>query len=72
MAHQVEFVLPRRTLGKENVRFSVSQDGTKLGELLVSRGAVVWYPGNAKLGYKLGWTRFDGVMRVEGRHGRFT
>ena len=37
--------------------------------LKVSKGAVVWWPGNAKLGYKMTWARFDQAMR-EGHRGR--
>ncbi len=70
MAHEVRFELPRRALGKENLVFEVDEDGERLGTLLISKGAVVWYPGRAKKGYKLSWTRFDEAMR-RGRRGPF-
>jgi hypothetical protein len=68
--HDVSFQIPMRSLGKEDVVFRVMADDELLGTLKVSKGAVVWWPGNAKLGYKLDWTRFDQAMRVghRGRH----
>ena len=67
--HEVRFVLPWRKLGKEDVVFRVDQDGELLGTLKVSKGAVVWWPGRAKLGYKMSWERFGIAMR-DGRKGR--
>lgn len=67
--HEVRFVLPWRRLGKEDVIFRVEQDGELLGTLKVSKGAVVWWPGRAKLGFKMSWERFDRAMR-EGQRGR--
>jgi hypothetical protein len=46
--HRVSFQLPERKLGKSNIEFIVTVDGTKLGELWVSRGAVVWKPQRSK------------------------
>ena len=68
--HEVRFVLPWRRLGKEDVIFRVVQDDELLGTLKVSQGAVVWWPGKAKLGYKMTWERFDQMMRggTRGRH----
>lgn len=68
--HEVRFTVPWRVLGKENVEFQVMQEGVRLGTLKISKGAVVWYPGNAKLGYKVGWERFDQLLR-QGRRGPF-
>jgi hypothetical protein len=67
--HNVSFQIPMRSLGKEDVVFRVMADDELLGTLKVSKGAVVWWPGNAKLGYKMGWARFDQMMR-EGHRGR--
>lgn len=68
--HSVNFTLPWRPLGKEDALFRVIADGDLLGTLKVSKGAVVWWPGNAKLGYKMTWERFDRAMREEGWRGR--
>ena len=67
--HDVTFQIPWRSLGKEDVVFRVLADDELLGTLKVSKGAVVWWPGNAKLGYKMSWARFDQAMR-EGHRGR--
>lgn len=70
MAHDVRFQVPWRGLGKEDVVFRVHRDDELLGTLKVSKGAIVWWPGKAKLGYKMRWERFDQVMRqgTRGRH----
>ena len=59
MAHYVTFDLPKRELGKSDVRFTVKQDGQEFGELEVSRGAVVWYPKGLQYGHKLSWSELD-------------
>lgn len=69
--HSVRFQVPWRSLGKEDVVFQVFIEGEELfGTLKVSKGAVVWWPGKAKLGYKMRWERFDQTMRAghRGRH----
>jgi hypothetical protein len=69
--HWVSFQVPWRNLGKEDVVFKVEiEDEELLGTLKVSKGAVVWWPGKAKLGYKMTWERFDQAMRegLRGRH----
>ncbi|MBI4729318.1 MAG: hypothetical protein HY775_07410 [Acidobacteria bacterium] len=70
MAHEVRFLLPRRALGKENIVIEVDQEGERLGTLKISKGAVVWYPGHKKLGFKMRWARFDQAMRA-GTRGDF-
>lgn len=72
MAHQVSFELPRRTLGREDVIFEVREDGELLGELKVSKGAIVWRPGWGKLSYRLSWDRFDRLMSEQGRRGPYS
>lgn len=71
MAHEVRFILPWRRLGKEDLVFEVREEGELVGTLAISKGAVVWWPGRKKLGYKMGWERFDRAMRA-GTRGRFT
>jgi len=68
--HDVRFQVPWRGLGKEDVVFQVVENDELLGTLKVSKGAVVWWPGKAKLGYKMTWDRFDLAMRqgYRGRH----
>lgn len=77
--HEVAFKIPWRSLGKEDVVFRIRQElrqgrrATRetFGELKISKGAVVWRPGNKKLAYHLSWERFDRAMRDAGRRGEF-
>jgi len=68
--HDVTFELPKGYVGYADVLIKVREDGDLLGTLKISQGAVVWRPGNAKLGYRMGWERFDAAMRG-GTRGRF-
>ena len=70
MAHEVSFEIPKRDLGKSDVEFHVKKDGEKLGTLAVSKGAVVWFPKDHTIGYKLSWSWFDTLMRERGAKGR--
>ncbi len=63
MAHNVEFSIPSRKLGRSDVEFRVKQDGQLLGTLKVSRGSLVWFPSNTTYGYKATWERFDDLMK---------
>jgi len=63
MKHDVNFTLPMRALGKADIEFQVWGDGTKLGTLRVSKGALVWFPKDHKKGHKISWGSFDTLMR---------
>lgn len=65
--HDVTLTIPERALGKADLEFKVKRDGEMVGRLKVSNGTVVWVPRNAKYGYKLGWARFDDLLRKEGQ-----
>ena len=63
----VEMELPKGlVIGMADARFRVSNDDGIIGELQVSKGAVVWFPRDAKKGYKLDWFRFNTLMREKG------
>lgn len=66
MAHDVEFSIPTRSLGRADVEFNVKKDGAKLGTLKVSRGSLVWFPTDTSYGYKLDWSSFDRLMQQQG------
>jgi hypothetical protein len=68
--HRVTFTLPERRLGNSDIVFTVHSDDERLGELAVSKGALLWRPANKKLGYVLGWDRFDDLAREFGRRER--
>lgn len=59
MSHKVSFSIPRRDLGVADVSFDVTQDGAKFGTLQISRGSLVWYPKDKKIGHKMSWAQFD-------------
>jgi hypothetical protein len=59
MVHRVAFSIPERDLGVADVKFNVMQDGAKFGTLEVSRGSVVWYPRDKKVGHRLTWIQVD-------------
>ena len=67
MAHKVTFSVPERALGREDIEFVVMRGGVRFGTLLVSKGAVEWRPTNKVYRQRLGWERFDQVMRESGR-----
>ena len=67
MTHKVTFTLPDRDLGKADIQFLVKSNREVLGKLLVSKGAVVWRPKSKKSGKKLGWRKFDEMMKQEGK-----
>jgi hypothetical protein len=62
-AHEVSFSVPSRRLGQEDIKFVVSVAGVRWGVLAVSKGALVWFARGKKDGYKLGWRKFDQVMK---------
>lgn len=53
-------------IGLSDACFRVRGDDGMIGELQVSKGSVVWFPSDAKKGFKLGWFRFDKLMQDEG------
>lgn len=65
--HKVRFNLPSRPLSHADVIFSVREDGEKFGELRISQGALVWFPRNKKIGYRLSWKKLDELFQSEGR-----
>ena len=67
MAYKVSFQAPPRDLGRADTSFFVHQDGSLLGELLVSKGALEWRPSNSRHSYKFPWVKFDEVAQKNGR-----
>ncbi len=62
-SHRVTFNIPERELGRADIEFRVQRNGSLLGTLKISRGAVVWTPAYAQRGRKVSWTKFDEFMR---------
>ena len=68
--HDVRFTVPERRLGNSDIEFEIYSDDERLGQLSVSKGAVVWRHANKKLGVVMDWSTFDRVMQREGRRER--
>ena len=62
MAHDVQFSIPPRDLGRADISFRVKRDGSTLGTLEVSKGSVVWFPKDTSYGHKIDWIDFDTFM----------
>ena len=62
MAHDVQFSIPPRDLGRADISFRVKRDGSTLGTLEVSKGSVVWFPKDTSYGYKIDWNDFGTFM----------
>jgi hypothetical protein len=65
--HDVLFTIPPRKLGKADATFRVKSDGQVMGTLTVSNGSIVWFPRGRTYGLKMGWARFDEMMREHAR-----
>jgi hypothetical protein len=61
--HNVFVNLPKREIGKTDVVFEVFSDLEKFGTITISKGALEWWPSNAKKPYRMDWTRFDRAIR---------
>ena len=61
--HDVSFSIPQRALGKADVKFLVKRDGAVHGTLEVSNGSLVWFPKGTSYGLKVGWAKFDEIMK---------
>jgi hypothetical protein len=66
MAHDVQFSIPTRDLGRADITFRVKRNGGVLGTLEVSKGSVVWFPKDTSYGHRVGWTAFDLIMKNSG------
>lgn len=62
MAHEVNFTVPKRNLGKADIEFEIKQNGVMLGTLKISKGSLVWFPKGTTNGLKMGWSKFDKLM----------
>jgi len=63
MIHKVEVKVPFRELGKSDVVFTVKNGRSKIGTLKISKGGVVWSSKSKKYGKKMGWSKFDRMMK---------
>ena len=69
--HQLEISVPPKAILNTDVVITVVEDDIKLGELRISRGSLDWVPARAHTAYRLGWSRFNDLMRDHGRRRTF-
>jgi hypothetical protein len=62
--HNVYFNLPARELGNSDIIIEVYRDEEKFGTVTISKGALQWYPANAKTPYHMEWDRFDRAIKI--------
>lgn len=61
--HNIHVNLPWTELGNSDVLLAVYENGEKLGTITISKGAIEWYPNKAKYPYKIGWKKFDKMIK---------
>jgi hypothetical protein len=61
--HNVFLSLPSREIGLSDVLVEIFQDQEKFGTITISKGAIEWYPANAKKPYKMEWEDFDKIIK---------
>ena len=71
MAHRVFLHVEAASLelGRRDIVFWIRdrETDTLIGELRISRGAVVWRGKSDQFGRKIRWERFDALMQQHGR-----
>lgn len=61
--HNVHINIPWREIGKTDVEFKILKDDELFGKIKISKGALEWYPKNAKNPYKISWSNFDKLIQ---------
>jgi hypothetical protein len=56
--HDIEVELPARRILNTDLRVTVNSDGTRLGELRISRGTIDWRPANRQKPISMRWETF--------------
>jgi hypothetical protein len=70
--HEVRLQVPEGIpVGNRDVEFKIESNGEHFGWLKISRGAIVWQPARKRTAFRMGWARFDDLMRDGGREGPF-
>lgn len=66
-SHEVSFTIPQKFVLSKDVVFEVKSNGSKLGELLISKGNIEWVPASNSVNkLRLSWERFGKLMEDEG------
>lgn len=61
--HNVYVTLPDAELRNSDAFFVIYQNGRKLGTITISKGAIEWYPKNARSPYTIGWSQFNKMVK---------
>ncbi len=69
MAFEVFMDAPALPLSNADVKFVVREDGEKIGELQISKGAVEWFPRGAAEGYNIAWKKLGELIVANGQLG---
>jgi hypothetical protein len=64
MKHEVTFHVPQCELSSSDIHIQVKEDGSVLGKLEVSKGAIVWYSRDMTYGHKMTWAQLDAIMET--------
>ncbi|MGD9633570.1 MAG: hypothetical protein AB7G28_26205 [Pirellulales bacterium] len=68
MAHEVRVKSDVVIVGHKDVEIVVSDNGEKLGTILVSKGNIEWLPrGNSVNKRRLSWAKFADFMEMRGK-----
>ena len=67
MAHDVAIQIPKLSVGSSDFQISIKRNGKKIGELLISRGNIEWWPkGNYRKKKRLTWSEFEFMFEEYG------
>jgi hypothetical protein len=64
---EIEASLPAHRIVNADVTVMVKSDGTKLGELLISKGSFDWRPSKHQTSYRMTWEKFARIMEESAR-----
>lgn len=68
MAHKVKVAWPILELGRKDVHISIEKDSEKIGELLISKGNIEWWPrGNKRKRKRFTWQEFQYYIETHGK-----
>ena len=68
MSHDIYIEIPRINVKHTDMRIVVNKNGAKIGELLVSKGNVEWWPkGNFRNKKRMKWSQLDELFREHGK-----
>lgn len=63
MPHRIRVTVPTIEVGKNDIHVIIQRNSEKIGELLISKGNIQWWPkGHKKLKKQLRWAEFAAFM----------